>query len=855
MSTYQGPHVAVTQVFEQSPVAIAIEQLPSVDVGTAYDVFAKESLGDPAVGILANTHDWTLGAATDKVVYDVTNFNDNDYNFYPVVVRAKTSFPQLGDVVIPELSANYTVDSTGVSITKDSKYDVLEVAVGSSTAIMPYYNKTTTVVISASDTSKVIVTGGAFVQAKLKPGQDVFVKDTTWKSVGTVQSIKDGEIQLTSAYGSAIVAGTDIIVGVSTEMVAANAAASTTFNTKPNCIYDSSKDFVALGIKEGDVIAITSDGLSSAITMASITNVTENLLKINTGTWDTFLDTPALAANIEGNFYRYKGSSSTAGGTPIVSTYTISRFIGYSQLYRDANMITTDGTEDAVLTVTKVGTTSFSTVAASSTLLSVGDYIAVTTTAAAVPVSVHKIISVDAGSPYIYVTADAVTDQLGGAMATGNYLWAWSPKLTSEVLVDYRAIRMTENGVIKRIGSRDDITAAWGTIGIYNDLAYMANITLGTNGGRVLYGVNVDSSATDLAAEYAAALEELKLVDVYSHAFGTTDAGVNALIGPYCDEQSDPYEGHERIGITTYDTNDIFEQGRDTGTVAVTTGILTISGAINLVSSGVTVGDTVDQYTTSTGAYVATFDIAATPTAPNTVALDTVLAIGAGSTFVFKSGRKSDQANRISAIGGDNRRVTAIYPGWFTGKVGNSTLSLPPYYISAAIVGMDCLQIQSQSFTNMDFAIPGISNISLNTNTYFRKAQLDTVASGGVDILIQNVSPSSFIKSRHDLTTNMDAIEFRERSITKQADVAAKTARAGVAPYIGKYNISDELFKFLNTILGNVSKVLKKNGTVKSFQTLSIQKDPDIIDKINFQCKVTVFVAGNYYDITLFVVS
>ena len=96
-----------------------------------------------------------------------------------------------------------------------------------------------------------------------------------------------------------------------------------------------------------------------------------------------------------------------------------------------------------------------------------------------------------------------------------------------------------------------------------NELAFMLNEIFTTSGGKVCYGVNVDSSAENLSTEYDNALEELKLIDVYSHSFGTTDAGVNGIIGDYCDEQSEPYQAHERIGIICYDTDDLYLMGSD----------------------------------------------------------------------------------------------------------------------------------------------------------------------------------------------------------------------------------------------------------------------------------------------------
>lgn len=181
---------------------------------------------------------------------------------------------------------------------------------------------------------------------------------------------------------------------------------------------------------------------------------------------------------------------------------------------------------------------------------------------------------------------------------------------------------------------------------------------------------------------------------------------------------------------------------------------------------------------------------------------------------------------------------------------------LPPYYITANIVGRDGSIIVSQSFTNWSFTPYGLSNITLGTNFHFKKDELDTIGAGGIDIMIQDASTSQTIKSRHDLTSNMDAIEFREHSITKQADVSAKTYRSAIAPYTGKYNITDDLLRFVGMICNIVSqKLVKTPGIVAGAEVTSIKRDEVIADKINIFIKITVFVAGNYYEVELLVKS
>jgi hypothetical protein len=97
----------------------------------------------------------------------------------------------------------------------------------------------------------------------------------------------------------------------------------------------------------------------------------------------------------------------------------------------------------------------------------------------------------------------------------------------------------------------------------------------------------------------------------------------------------------------------------------------------------------------------------------------------------------------------------------------------------------------------------------------------------------------------------MDAIEYREWSITKQADSAAKLYRASVNPYVGKYNITDDLIQFLRSVLKIATDVLIKKTIIKKAEIISVAQDELVVDKINAVIAITVYIAGNYFDIIL----
>jgi hypothetical protein len=885
MANYQGPNASVTQQFVVSPGAVAVENLPSVAVATAYDVHQQESMAD-FFGINSET---VVPWGTDnKVVYDKNVAGLKAFEMFPPKAYANTKY---GNIDLGILHDGFT--EVGVKIDRDTSYVVpgTEKIAGSCQGIIPYYKADLVSEILASDLQTVIITNGDVITAQIKPGQKVFIYDGGYQLVGTVGSISSDKtkILLATPYTAAITGGTKILVG---------AENGTTLHAYANTLFDPTADFVTAKVAVGDVINFSSLAISGSIDapkQASVTAVVnKNTLRFNTKTPDT--------GEIDYSFSGYypQVAFDPMGSTISLYSYSVNRLLGFGQSYglkkflheHDGTTTTTSGPNvfEGVTIKSIVSPTMFQIykeeltyVDQATTILNKGDIFAVNDVrteydwkerdplSSSVVMRFYKIDTItfiDTGVPandyYIITTTEPIylsntAEETLTAIQAGDYIDAWKPMVETEILADFRAIRAQEHNVVKRIASVQDIFTAWvrseeTTIDPRNELAFMMNIILSRSGGKVCYGINVDSSSNNLSAEYAEAFEELKLKDVYSHCFGTTDAGVNGSIGSYCDDQSAPYEAHERIGTICYDTDDLILMGSDSCVVDGETGEVTVNGALNLLTAGVTVKDQVKLYDAD-GLYITTATVVETPSTSTIAVTDyRGAALVTNNSARFQSGRKDDQAVRIGSINYGNRRVTQIFPGWFYAEFDGTRMILPPYFIAAALVGMDSGVLVSQPLTNTTFSIPGLSNIELNTSTYFRKAQLDVIGGSGVDIMIQDTTISQSIKSRHDLTTNMDAVQYRERSITKQADVCAKTIRNAVNPYVGRYNINDKnLFRFLGQVCSIVCSKLINDTIIFNISVTSIKRDEVIDDKVNFSVEATAYIAANYYDITLLV--
>jgi len=640
----------------------------------------------------------------------------------------------------------------------------------------------------------------------------------------------------------------------------------------PNTLYDPNADFITNKVAVGDVLYFSSQAITGTVATPETATVT-SIINKNTLKFNTQNVNAGANGHIDSNFLKYMYTTVTPGSTVSLYSYDIKRLVGFSQNYQYKYLNSAAG-----VPVTKVSETSFSipfTVGSETVPApTAGDIFAITDSnigattedrAAFTYMRLYKMDTVQAdigNSKYIINTTSTINISSNSATVAeysdSDLIHAWNPKIETDIVADFRAVRIEETQVVKRITSIEDIFTNWVRSGEEeidprNELAFMMSIAFQSSGRKVCYGINVDATAANLSTEYGLAFDEMALYDVYSHAFGTTNSGVNGTVAAYCNAQAEPYEGHERIGAVCYDQENVFLQASDTGS-NTSAGLITINGSVNLITAGVTVGDTVDIYT-SAGVFVEQVSVTTTPSVSTQAQTDGETTHAAGHIYKFRSGRKDDQAVKIGALGLEERRVTIIWPGYFTADYGDETITAPPYFITAAIAGLDSQKLVSQSFTNMPFAIPGLSNIQLSTSGYYKKISLDEMGGGGIDVMIQDGSVTQVIKSRHDLTSDMSSIQARERSITKQGDVSAKTIRNAVAPYVGRYNITNQLFSFLGQICSIASTRLVKSGVIYKLGVDSIKRDETIDDKINFHMTATAFVAGNYYDITLFIVT
>ena len=568
--SYQGPNTIVRQNFETNPPAVTVEQLPSALIGTAYEVHKDENLlsYDGIDANLSSTDaDWVIDGS-NKVIYSSSQ-GEKIYNFYPPAFKVLDS--ENGGIF--DIEDPGTADADGTQVSHKDTYEILSIT-SSTKAYIPYFHSASGATL-ANTSKRVECSDGRFLDAKLMSGLRV---TSATAVVGYVDYVESNTALYLKANSLLTGAKAYVYFGESIESGAVLSA-------KASYLYDPNTNFTRLGIKRGDMVSsAVSLGLSATISKASIVAIiSDNLVEIFAGDPQmdaNYDDADAIKPVTLDKAYSSKNSAITF--TASVTGYDIVRFIGFTEKYSacsSAGAAITASISSTALILSAVPYNAKSDDGGVAYDLEINDTIVVNGVK-------YTIIS---GSGASYVLDKAGTETTEDVLIFKSSDTAG--QIVNDLLADYRAVMVANNGTVFKSSDYQLIGTGgiFGVASVYNDLAFMIQTVSGVNGNRVLYAISVDPTE-DIVTEYSEALEALKFFDVYSHAFGSSEAGVNALGAPYVNEQSNPYEAHERIVTLAYDKDDTYLLGSGAGTIS--SGVITSSG-VNLVTIGLALGDKV----------------------------------------------------------------------------------------------------------------------------------------------------------------------------------------------------------------------------------------------------------------------
>ena len=432
----------------------------------------------------------------------------------------------------------------------------------------------------------------------------------------------------------------------------------------------------------------------------------------------------------------------------------------------------------------------------------------------------------------------------------------------ANVNIAYTAQRVDLANQLLTFHSIADVEGVLGVISPSNPLALALQTAL-ANTTTAVYGMAVASN--DLVG-HEAALAVLETQTVYALVPLTQDPTIISAYQVHCDTLSTPQNAAWRVVIANTAIPTTENIGIYTPTVVNSNGgnnaitlvsgkyVLTASNA-TFISDGVVPGDNVVVTSVSTG-NAGTYQV-------QTVLSNQQLIISATSTatavsyYVSRSLTASQSAVLVAqtASGMNDNRVWFVQPDQCQVPVNGVATTVPGYHLCAAVAGAVAGQPVQQGFTNL--ALAGITQL-IHSNTFFKKADLDTMAAAGVCLVVQkNLASAPYI--RHALTTNPTVLQYREQLMVKNWDFLSYYYKGLLDPFVGSWNITpDTLQTVQQTVVSGsnflISQKLPRIGSpLLGFKNLTVSQETTNTDRVQINMNISIVNPLNYFDFYLII--
>lgn len=487
-------------------------------------------------------------------------------------------------------------------------------------------------------------------------------------------------------------------------------------------------------------------------------------------------------------------------------------------------------------------------------------------------------------TPEFYVTADGDVHFKNMMLrdSFGKPFWRFltgGPPATSEPLfygtatayLGYEALRQdvspaATTPALLAFDNADDIEDQIGPININNPLAMACYLAKVNCPGRTLYAIGLSEVSSSFvygtSAAYTEAMEYLANHDVYTIVPLTQDFDILQNWKTHVVTYSGDDYKLERccFGTTTIPTrypNKVVASGTDGTKVSATefnTGITALTAL--LLAEGIDPGTPDLTSPTDYGVYLTiesnsykyqiksvagtvvtiivpsltdpTFYDAPADLTALTLVNETNSVNVRGAAISTKLGAAQALSDIARAFA--TRRMILGAPETVTISDGSLSVNVPSFYAAAVEGGKAAQLLPHVGFSNT--IAPGIQDV-INSNDYFSKTQMNIAAAGGIWWWFKP-TPSSAVTCRHQLTTDTTTIESREWNLLRPLDYLAKMLRMQIRPYLGKYNITDDLLRLVDMALDGIVQELvdnKKMFTTLEFgQVTVVEGSPDSLE-------------------------
>lgn len=445
--------------------------------------------------------------------------------------------------------------------------------------------------------------------------------------------------------------------------------------------------------------------------------------------------------------------------------------------------------------------------------------------------------------------------------------------LSADVHAGYRALRKDLSGSVLEIASPDDLVGVLGSPTDTNPLSLGVQVALANTTGSV-FAIAVDSD--DLLG-YQEALDMSEGHRLYSLVPLSQKTDILGLFKTHVVQMSTPENASWRAAILNSPIPDYvnvgpysadYVNGEGVTAQVITVGsrkVLEVSNA-TFVSDGVTPGDLVNITAVIGEGGSTTPDGNGAPglsgkytvlevISNTSLVLDCTLEGGSVRYYISRKLTKTQKADHVALTSeqlGTNR-VLHVQPDVVGVSVGGVTKYLPGYYLCCAISGMTAGFPAQQGFTNIGLA--GITDLK-NSNFYFTRSQMNRMAEKGTFLIVQDTQ-GGLPYVRHELTTDMSVLEYREFLVVKNWDFLSYYFHDKMKPFIGSWNITPDTVTTMRQTMVASAELLKKKKLPKigaplvDFQLTSIAQDATNKDNVNITLKIAVVYPNNYTNIYL----
>lgn len=422
------------------------------------------------------------------------------------------------------------------------------------------------------------------------------------------------------------------------------------------------------------------------------------------------------------------------------------------------------------------------------------------------------------------------------------------------VHVAYVALRTDLSSAVQDI----DSNTREGIIGVddyRNPLSLAARIAL----SNTTTTVKVLAVSSDDSAGYQEALDLIEDLRVYALVPLTQDQDIIGMFKSHCTGMSTAVNAGWRVCIanTEIPTTKTIGDADDVTPNTDAENAITISGVKRILTApnatfltdGVAVGDYVQVVKGSA------FKIT-TVINNQQVQLESTAAAATGVEFyVYRKLTKDQQASSVASVSTTwaSNRVVHVQPDICGVSVGGVTKRLPGFYLCAAVAGLIAGLPVQQGLTNISVA--DIVDIK-HSNFYFSRTQMNTMAAAGTFLFTQETQDSAPYV-RHELTTDVSVLEYKELQKVKNWDYLSYLTHDKIKSFLGTWNITDDTLKTLRQSLvatyewAKSQKVAKVGAPLTSYSITTLEQNANNADTVDVVVSIKMPSTLNYVNIYL----